>query len=188
MSSEKNRESESVRIDKRLLKARTLILSKEIDDGLARKALSHLLILEDEDPEKEITLYINSPGGSADSGFAIYDMARYVRPPVKTVVSGLCASAAVIIFLAAEKGSRLTLPNSRFLLHQPSSAAFGAASDIEITAREILNIRKRYNGIVARETGKTLEEVDRDANRDFWLSAEEAVRYGLADRVIEARA
>jgi len=112
-------------------------------------------------------------------------MARYVHPPVRTIVSGLCASAAVIIFLAGDKGSRLALPNSRFLLHQPSSAAYGAASDIEITAKEILSLRKRYNSIVARETDKTVEQVDSDADRDFWLSPEAAVEYGLVDRVVE---
>jgi ATP-dependent Clp protease protease subunit len=185
--SEKEKESGSLRIDRRLLRARTVILSKEVDDKLARMALAQLLILEEDDPEKEITMFINSPGGSADSGFAIYDMARFIRPPVRTIVSGLCASAAVIIFLAGEKGSRLSLPNSRFLLHQPSAAAMGAASDIEITAREILNIRKVYNSIVARETGKTVEQVDRDANRDFWLSAEAAVEYGLVDKIVEKR-
>ena len=132
-------------------------------------------------------MFINSPGGSADSGFAIYDMMRYVKPPLKTIVSGLCASAAVIIFLGGEKGSRLTFPNSRFLLHQPSSAAYGAASDIEITAKEILNIRRRYNSIVAAETGKSADAIEADANRDFWLSAEAAVEYGLVDRIVERR-
>jgi ATP-dependent Clp protease protease subunit len=182
---DKPKDSDYIRLDKRLIKARTIILSKVVDDTMARRAIAQFLILEQDDPQKAITLYINSPGGSADSGFAIYDMARYVRPPIRTIVSGLCASAAVIIFLAGDKGSRLALPNSRFLLHQPSSAAYGAASDIEITAREILSLRKRYNSIVARETGKTVEQVDSDADRDFWLSPEAAVEYGLVDRVVE---
>ncbi len=185
--SDKEKNCNSIKLDKRLLKARTIILSKEVDDALARKAITELLILEDDDPGKEITMFINSPGGSADSGFAIYDMARFVKPPVRTIVSGLCASAAVIIFLGGERGKRFSLPNSRFLLHQPSSAAYGAASDIEITAKEILNIKRRYNSIVAAETGKTVEDIDRDANRDFWLSAQEAVEYGLVNAILEKR-
>jgi len=184
---DKAKDGDGLKMDKRLLKARTIILSKEIDDKIARSVLTQLVLLEDDDPEGEITMYVNSPGGSADSGFAIYDMMRYVKPPVKTIVSGLCASAAVIVFLGGDKGKRLSFPNSRFLLHQPSSAAYGAASDIEITAKEILNIRRRYNAIVAAETGKTVEDIEADANRDFWLSAEAAVEYGLADRIIERR-
>jgi len=175
------------RMEERLLKSRTIILSQPIDDALARKVITQLILLEEDDPEKEITFIVNSPGGSADSGFAIYDMARFVRPPIRSVVSGLCASAAVIIYLAAEKGKRNALPNARFLLHQPSSAAMGAASDIAITAKEILNLKDRYNDIVARETGKSREQVDQDANRDFWLSAEEARDYGLVDEVVERR-
>lgn len=179
--------SRTSRLEQRLLKTRTIILSQQIDDSLARKVITQLILMEEDDPSKEITLVVNSPGGSADSGFAIYDMARFVSPPVKSICSGLCASAAVIIYLAADKGRRLATPNSRFLLHQPSSAAFGAASDIAITAKEILNLRVRYNEIVAEETGKTRESIDKDANRDFWLSADEARAYGLVDRIVARR-
>jgi ATP-dependent Clp protease protease subunit len=114
-------------------------------------------------------------------------MIRFVAPPVRAVVSGLCASAAVVIFLGADRGRRNALPNARFLLHQPSSAAMGAASDIAITAKEILNLKNRYNDIVAEETGKKREAVEKDANRDFWLSAEEAKDYGLVDAVVASR-
>ena len=178
----------NTRMDSRLLKSRTIILSQPIDDDIARKVITQLVLMEEDDPAKEITMIVNSPGGSADSGFAIFDMARFVSPPVKSICSGLCASAAVIIYLAADKGMRLATPNARFLLHQPSSAATGAASDIAITAREIINLRIRYNEIVAAETGKTRELIDKDANRDFWLSADEAKTYGLVDRIVARRA
>ncbi len=184
---EGDREGASRKFEERLLKSRTVILSQPIDDQIARKVITQLILMEEDDPEKEITLVLNSPGGSADAGFAIYDMARFVGPPVRCVCSGLCASAAVIIFLAAEKGRRFSLPNARFLLHQPSSAAMGSAADIAITAKEILNLRKRYNEIVARETGKSRETVDKDANRDFWLGPEEAKAYGLVDEVVERK-
>ena len=184
---DEDREGLGRKVEDRLLKSRTIILSQPIDDQIARKVIAQLLVLEGEDPEKEITLIVNSPGGSADSGFAIYDLARFVAPPVRTICSGLCASAAVIIYLAAPKGKRLALPNARFLIHQPSTMAYGTASDIAITAREILALKKRYNEIVAQETGKTLAQVDKDVNRDFWLSAEEAKAYGLVDRIVERR-
>jgi ATP-dependent Clp protease protease subunit len=184
---EEDREGLGRRVEERLLKSRTIILSQPIDDQIARKVIAQLIVLESEDPQKEITLVVNSPGGSADSGFAIYDMARFVSPPVRTICSGLCASAAVIIYLAAPKGKRLSLPNSRFLIHQPSTAAYGTASDIAITAKEILALKQRYNEIVAHETGKSREQIDKDANRDFWLSAEEAKAYGLVDRIVEKR-
>jgi len=184
---DEDREGLGRKVEDRLLKSRTIILSQPIDDQIARKVIAQLLVLEGEDPEKEITLIVNSPGGSADSGFAIYDLARFVAPPVRTICSGLCASAAVIIYLAAPKGKRLALPNARFLIHQPSTMAYGTASDIAITAREILALKKRYNVIVAQETGKTLAQVDKDVNRDFWLSAEEAKAYGLVDRIVERR-
>ncbi|MHC4600309.1 MAG: ClpP family protease [Planctomycetota bacterium] len=184
---EEEKEGKGRGLENRLLKTRTVILSQAIDDVLARKVITQLVLMEEDDPEKEITLLVNSPGGSADAGFAIYDMARFVKPPVRALVSGLCASAAVIIFLAADRGKRRALPNSRFLLHQPSSGAMGSASDIAITAKEILNLKNRYNEIVAEETGKTREAVEKDANRDFWLSAKEAKTYGLVDEVVERR-
>lgn len=175
------------RIDRLLLDSRCVVISREVSDRLADRVIKHLLVLETRDAEKPITVYVNSPGGSADSGFAIYDMLRFIAPPVRTICSGLCASAAVIIYLGAPKGSRYSLPNSRFLIHQPSTVAMGSASDIEITANEILAIKRRYNEIVAAETGKTVAQVDKDADRDFWLSAQAAKDYGLVDRIAEHR-
>jgi ATP-dependent Clp protease protease subunit len=176
------------RIDRLLLDSRCVVISREVSDRLADRVIKHLLVLETRDAKAPITVYVNSPGGSADSGFAIYDMLRFVSPPVRTVCSGLCASAAVIIYLGAPKGSRYSLPNSRFLIHQPSTVAMGSASDIEITANEILAIKRRYNEIVAAETGKPVAQIDKDADRDFWLSAQAAQEYGLVDQIVETRA
>jgi ATP-dependent Clp protease protease subunit len=171
----------------KFLRARTILVSEPITSGLARRIYQNLILLEADDSERLITVVINSPGGEADTGFGIYDMIRFVRPPVRTIVAGLCASAAVMVFLAAPKDHRLSLPNSRFLLHQPSTASFGQASDLEIASREILKLRDRYNEIVAHETGRTLEKVTEDADRDFWMSAQEAESYGLVHRVVTHR-
>src|SRR5690606_31316558 len=130
----------------------------------------------------------NSPGGEADAGFGMYDMIRFVSCPVRTLVAGLCASAGVMVFLAGDRGQRFSLPNSRFLLHQPSSQSWGQASDLEIAAREILRLRDQYNRIVAEETGRTVEKVTEDADRDFWMSAKDAAEYGLVTRVVNSRA
>ncbi len=183
----KEKEKDSGRLSSKLMKARSILVSEPISSHLAQKIYQQLLLLELDDPDKAITVFVNSPGGEADSGFGIYDMLRFVRPPIRTIVCGLCASAAVMVFLAGEKGQRLTLPNSRFLLHQPSSASMGQASDLEIASREILKLRERYNEIVALETGKKREQVDDDADRDFWMTASEAVDYGLANRVVTTR-
>ncbi len=179
---------EDERLAEKVLKTRTVLVSETITDTLARKVFQQLLVLESEDPRKPITIVINSPGGEADSGFGIYDMLRFVAPPVRTLVAGLCASAAVIAFLGGEKGSRFALPHARFMMHQPSSQSFGQASDLAIASAEIIKLRERYNRIIAEVTGKDLETVRRDADRDFWLSGEEALAYGLVSRVIERRA
>ena len=171
-------------MDKHLLDARTLIVHGPITDKLAAYCSARLMVMEQMDPEKPVTVMINSPGGSADSGFAIYDALRFVRPPVITVVNGLCASAAILVQLATEKENRFTTPQSRFLIHQPSTAGFGTASDLDITAREVLKLRQRYNKIICEATGQDPERVLEDARRDFWLSAEEAVEYGLVTRVV----
>lgn len=172
---------------KQLLRQRTLVIAKPIDRTVMERVVTGLLILESDDDEKVITVYVNSPGGDADSGFAIYDMLRFCKPKVRTICAGLAASAAVPIFLGGDKGMRFSLPNSRFLLHQPSMQMMGQASDLEITAEEIVKIRTRYNEIVAEETGKDPKKVLQDADRDFWLSAEEAVKYGLVSRVVASR-
>ena len=169
---------------KHLIKARAVLLSEVVTDKLARRVTSQLLALQGIDDSAPITVYINSPGGSADSGFAIYDILRFVKPPVRTVVTGLCASAAVLIYLAPPKERRFCLPSARFLLHQPSTMVRGDATDIAIGAREIISLRERYNLIVGRETAKTVEQVTKDADRDFWLSAEDAQKYGLVGRIV----
>ncbi len=182
----KKSEGRDARTEK-FLKARTVLVSEPISSELARRVYQNLILLEADDPDKLITVVINSPGGEADTGFGIYDMMRFVKPPIRTIVAGLCASAAVMVYLAAPKEQRFSLPSSRFLLHQPSSANFGQASDLEIAAREILKLRDRYNEIVAHETGKTLEKVTEDADRDFWMSAQEAAEYGLVTKVVTHR-
>lgn len=168
----------------KLVKSRSILLSKPVDDKMVESVSAQLFIMQEDDAHKPITVYVNSPGGAADCGFAIYDLFRYVQPKVITVCSGICASAAILIFLGGQKGSRYSLPNSRFLLHQPSTQAQGTASDLQITAQEIIKLRSRYNEIVGREIGKSPEQITQDCARDFWLSAEEAQRYGLIDQVI----
>lgn len=174
-------------LDKYLLEARVLMVTGPVSDRMAQSVATRALVLEQLDPQRPITVMINSPGGSADSGFAIYDVLRFVSPPIVTVVNGLCASAAILIGLAAEKNRRFTMPGSRFLIHQPSTGAQGSASDLDITAREILKMRERYNRIIAERTGQDAEKVLEDARRDFWLSAEESVKYGLVAKIVRKR-
>jgi ATP-dependent Clp protease protease subunit len=175
-------------VSDKLLDARTLIIAEEVTDALYRKVATMLTLLERKDPKAPITAFVNSPGGSADSGFAIYDLFRFTPCPIVTVANGVVASSAVLIFLGGAQGRRVALPNARFLLHQPSTATRGQASDIDITAREISKIRLRYNEIVAEATGRSLESIEKDSDRDFWLSAKEAVDYKLANRVVSRRA
>ena len=170
-----------------MLDSRTLIISEEISPELANRLFAQIVLLNQKSEKDPIYVYINSPGGCADSGFAIYDVLRFFPAPVITVCSGLCASAAVIIFLAAEKGKNYSLANSRFLLHQPSTGVRGSASDIQITADEIIKTRVRYNAIVAENTGKTIDDVTAHADRDFWMSPEEATEYGLVSKVVTSR-
>jgi ATP-dependent Clp protease protease subunit len=185
---QKNDELDKARfIDRELLDSRTIIISQTIDSQLAKGIYSRLILLERDNPEKPITVIVNSQGGSADSGFGIYDMLKFVKPSIVTLTAGLCASAAIIVFLAGEKDKRFALPNSRFLLHQPSTTAVGPASDLEITANQILKIRDQFNKIVADETGKDIEKVTVDSNRDFWLSAPDALEYGLISKIIQKR-
>jgi ATP-dependent Clp protease protease subunit len=175
-------------VDGKLLDARTLIIAEGVTDSLYRKVATMLTLLERKDPKAPITVFVNSPGGSADSGFAIYDLFRFTPCPIVTVANGVVASSAVLIFLGGAQGKRLALPNARFLLHQPSTATRGQASDIDITAREIGKIRHRYNEIVAESTGRALDLIEKDSDRDFWLSAKEAVDYKLANRIVSRRA
>jgi len=182
------KEPKSENLELKLLESRTIIVEGPVNDKMYRAVVARLLYLEQKDPQSEITVFVNSPGGSADSGFGIYDAMKFVSCSVRTICNGLCASAGVLIYLGGTKGRRFTLPNSRFLLHQPSTSAMGQASDMEITAQEILRTRKRYAAIVAQEIGSNTEKVQNDSNRDFWLSAEDSVKYGLVDKITVTRA
>jgi ATP-dependent Clp protease protease subunit len=184
-----DKDDESGKVADRLLKSRTILLSSEVSPTTARKIIEQILVLEADDPEKPITLLVNSPGGEVHSGFAIYDVIRFVRPRVRIVCVGLTASIATVILLAARKEDRLALPNARLLIHQPlfQGEVFGPASDLEITAQEILKTKRRINELIAEETGRPLEKVEKDTERDYWLSADEAEKYGLVTRVITER-
>ena len=170
----------------RMLKTRTILLSGEINKDLAERTVRQLLLLEDmgDDPSR---IFLESPGGDADAGYAVFDMIRFVKPPVWTIGMGLVASAASIIQLAAPKERRIGLPNSHYLIHQPLSGIRGVATDIEIHARELDKLRDRINKLIAKETGLDAEQVEKDTDRDFWMNAEEAVKYGLIARVVERR-
>ena len=174
----------------KLLKARTIQLNGQVDDKLAARIVGELLLLEADDPEAPITLFLNSPGGSVTAGFSIYDTIRFIRPRVRIVCAGLTASIATVILLAADKADRVTLPNTRLLIHQPliPMTVYGPASDLEITANEILKTRAKVNALLAAETGQELARIEKDTQRDYWLTAEEAVAYGLVARVIQTRA
>lgn len=170
---------------RRLLRARSILIFEPISDKLAARVQTQLVLLQMLDANKPITIYINSPGGSADSGFAIYDALRFFTPPIRTVVSGLCASAAVLAQLAAPKERRYVTPNGRIMLHQPRTTMRGTASDIKIDADEMVRLRERYNSIVAEATGKSLAQVTKDCDRDFWLGADQALAYGLVGRIVK---
>ncbi len=168
----------------RLLKDRIIFVGTRINDQVANIIVAQMLYLESEDSEKDIVMYINSPGGVVTAGLAIFDAMRYVRCDVQTVCVGQCASIGAVLLAAGTKGKRQILPNSRVMIHQPNGGAGGTSSDIEIQAREILKLRTHLNGILAEATGRPLAEIERDTDRDRYLSAEEALAYGLVDRVI----
>ena len=177
----------SENLELKLLESRTILVEGPVSDKMFRAVVARLLYLEQKDPKADITVVVNSPGGSADSGFGIYDKMKFISCPIRTICAGLCASAAVLIFLGGTKGKRYALPNCRFLLHQPSTQAFGQASDMEITAQEILRTRKKYAEIVAKEIGSNADKIQIDSNRDFWLQADECKKYGLVDKVVTTR-
>jgi ATP-dependent Clp protease protease subunit len=170
----------------RMLKTRTILLSGEIKKELAERTIRQLLLLEDMG-EEPIRIFIDSPGGDADAGYAIFDMIRFVKPPVWTVGMGLVASAAAIIQLASPRERRVGLPSSHYLIHQPLSGIRGVATDIEIHARELEKLRERINRLIADETGVDFSQVEQDTDRDYWMNAEEAVKYGLISRVVVNR-
>ncbi|NLW82449.1 MAG: ATP-dependent Clp endopeptidase proteolytic subunit ClpP [Desulfovibrionales bacterium] len=171
----------------RLLKDRIVLLGTPIDDHVANSICAQLLFLESENPEKQINVYINSPGGSVTSGMAIYDTMQYISAPVATLCIGQAASMAAVLLAAGEKGMRYTLPHSRIMIHQPMGGFQGQATDIAIQAKEIIRLRGELNGILAKHTGQTLEKVEQDTERDYFMSGEEACAYGLIDQVLASR-
>ena len=171
----------------RLMKDRIVFLGTEIHDDLANVIVAQLLFLESEDPEKDVNLYINSPGGSVSAGLAIYDTMQYVRCPITTICIGQAASMAAMILAAGTKGRRKALPHARVMLHQPFGGAGGQASDIEIKAREVLRMKRLINEVLSKHTGQPLERVEKDADRDYYMSADEAQQYGLIDDVVVSK-
>ncbi|TQK11463.1 MULTISPECIES: ATP-dependent Clp endopeptidase proteolytic subunit ClpP [Oxalobacteraceae] len=172
----------------RLLKERVIFLVGPVNDQMANLIVAQLLFLESENPDKDISLYINSPGGSVSAGLAIFDTMNFIKPDVSTLCTGLAASMGAFLLAAGAKGKRFSLPNSRVMIHQPSGGSQGMASDIEIQAKEILYLRERLARIMADNTGQTIEQIHKDTDRDRFMSAEESVEYGLIDRVLTSRA
>lgn len=180
-----NRGERSYDIYSRLLKDRIIFLGSEIDDDVANVVIAQLLFLAAEDPEKDIHLYINSPGGSVTAGFGILDTMNYIKPDVSTICVGMAASMGAFLLTAGAKGKRYALPNSEVMIHQPLGGAQGQASDIEISAKRILRMRDNLNRILSERTGQPLERIERDTDRDYFMSAYDAKSYGIVDHVIE---
>ncbi len=172
----------------RLLKERVIFLVGPVNDQMANLIVAQMLFLESENPDKDISLYINSPGGSVSAGLAIFDTMNFIKPDVSTLCTGLAASMGAFLLAAGAKGKRFSLPNSRVMIHQPSGGSQGMASDIEIQAKEILYLRERLARIMAENTGQSIEQIHRDTDRDRFMSAEESVDYGLIDKVLTNRA
>ena len=180
-----SRGERSYDIYSRLLKDRIIMLSGEIEDRMASAIVAQLLFLEAEDPDKDIYLYINSPGGVVTSGFSIYDTMNYIKPDVSTICIGQAASMGAFLLSCGAKGKRYALPNSRIMIHQPLGGAQGQATDMEITVKEILRIKAQLNKILSANSGKDLAQIEKDTDRDFFMSAKEAQDYGLIDKVLE---
>ncbi|MBW2095635.1 MAG: ATP-dependent Clp endopeptidase proteolytic subunit ClpP [Deltaproteobacteria bacterium] len=182
-----NRGERAYDIYSRLLKDRIIFMGEQVADGMANTVIAQMLFLESEDPDKDINLYINSPGGSVTAGLAIYDTMQYIKPQVATICMGQTTSMAALLLAAGAKGKRYALPHSRIMIHQPLGGAQGQATDIDIQAREILKIRDVLNKILAKHTGQDIEKIRVDTERDFFMSSEEALEYGIIDRVITTR-
>ena len=182
-----SRGERSYDIFSRLLSDRIVMLSEEVNDASASVIVAQLLFLEAQDPDKDIQFYINSPGGSVTSGLAIYDTMQYIKPDVSTICIGMAASMGAFLLSSGAKGKRIALPNSEIMIHQPSGGSQGQATDIRIQAEHILKIKKKLNEILAGNTGRSIEEIERDCERDHFMSAEEAKEYGLIDKVIYKR-
>ncbi len=180
-----NRGERSYDIYSRLLKDRIIFLGTPINDIVANTIIAQLLFLAADDPEKDIHLYINSPGGSITSGMAIYDTMQFIKPDVSTICIGMAASMGAFLLAAGQKGKRYALPNSEVMIHQPLGGAEGQASDIEIRARRILKLRDKLNHILAERTGQSLKRIEKDTDRDYFMSAKESVEYGIVDKVLE---
>lgn len=183
-----SRGERSYDIFSRLLNDRIIMLSDEVNDATASLVVAQLLYLEGQDPDKDIHLYINSPGGSISAGMAIYDTMQYIKCDVSTICIGLAASMGSFLLAAGAKGKRLALPNSEIMIHQPLGGTRGQASDIKIQADHILFVRNRMNNLLSQMTGQPLETIERDTDRDNWMTADDAVRYGIVDKVVEKRA
>ncbi len=171
----------------RLLKDRIILLGSAIDDNVANLVIAQLLFLEAEDPEKDIFIYINSPGGSVTAGLAIYDTIQYIKPKISTICMGQAASMGALLLASGEKGKRFALPHSSILIHQPMGGVKGQATEISIHAKEILRLREELNGILARHSGQSVDKIQIDTERDFFMSGQEAVKYGIVDAVMAAR-
>ena len=182
-----SRGERSYDIFSRLLNDRIVLLSEEVNDTTASLIVAQLLYLEAQDPDKDIQFYINSPGGSVSAGLAIYDTMQYIKPDVSTICVGMAASMGAFLLSSGAKGKRIALPNSEIMIHQPSGGSRGQATDIQIQAEQILKIKQRLNRILADNTGKSIEEIERDCERDYFMSADEAQEYGLIDKVIVKR-
>jgi len=183
---EEREQGEESPLLRQFLKTRTVLLTGEINKNLAERVVRQVLLLEQESDEP-IKVFIDSPGGDADAGFAILDMMRFVRPPIKMIGMGLVASAGAIVLLAAPRGQRFALPNSRYLIHQPMAGFRGVGTEIEIHAKEIDLMRRKMNDLISQETGKPVAEVEQDTDRDYWMGAEEALAYGLVGSIIHSQ-
>lgn len=179
-----NRGERSYDIYSRLLKDRIIMLGDEINDQVANSVIAQLLFLEADNPEKDISIYINSPGGSTTAGFAIFDTMEYIKPDISTICIGMAASFGAMLLLAGKKGKRYALPNSEIMIHQPLGGARGQATEIEISARRILKLRDHVNQIISERTGQPVEKIEKDTDRDYFMSAEEALEYGIIDKII----
>jgi ATP-dependent Clp protease, protease subunit len=179
-----NRGERSYDIYSRLLKDRIIMLGDEINDQVANSVIAQLLFLEADNPEKDISIYINSPGGSTTAGFAIFDTMEYIKPDISTICIGMAASFGAMLLLAGTKGKRFALPNSEIMIHQPLGGARGQATEIEISAKRILKLRDHVNQIISERTGQPVEKIEKDTDRDYFMSAQEALEYGIIDKII----
>lgn len=182
-----NRGERAYDIYSRLLKDRIIFIGEQVNDGMANTIIAQMLFLESEDPDKDINIYVNSPGGSVSAGLAIYDTMQYIKPEVATICMGQAASMGALLLAAGAKGKRYSLPNARIMIHQPLGGVQGQATDIDIQAKEIMRIKETIHNILVEHTGQPIDKIARDTERDFFMSSEEALEYGLVDKVISSR-